>query len=304
MLIYFSKLRFFTCFCLVSTVPENVEIGSRFKCSFAKANSEMIDSHIHLIPAIDDGAADFGVAHDMVKIASEDGIKAIICTPHDLNAVYQNKRTKILNHLNELRRFFEEKEIPMVLHPGAELHIDPDLVGKVMTGEALTLADRGKHVLVEFPKMFIPRHVESILENLLYNKFTPVIAHPERNPVIIQTPQLLNEWLNWGCKSQLTAMSVTGEFGRSIQSICKDWCLQGLVHLVASDAHRPTGRAPKLAAAYTQVSDWIGTDSANILFAINPQCIIEANELLSLPAKTHARQKINARAKWYKNIFR
>ena len=260
----------------------------------------MIDSHIHLLPGIDDGAGNIDVSDVMINIAMEDGVEVIICTPHDLNGVYRNNRTKILSATDELKRYVEDKALPVRLYPGAELHMDPDLVSKVLDGDALTLADQGKHVLVEFPKIFVARHVESILEKLLFNSITPVIAHPERNPVFIKNQQIFCEWLSWGCKAQLTAMSITGEFGKTLQSLSKDWCQQGLIHIIASDAHRPTGRAPKLAAANALIEDWMGAQAAEILFIGNPQRIIDGDELLNVMVNPEVNVKKTEKRRWYK----
>ncbi len=243
----------------------------------------MIDTHIHLLHRVDDGARDLQVALEMIQVALDDGINQIICTPHDLNYVYQNPRKKVLRSVEQLQNDIDNKNLSLKLYPGAELHVDPDLVSKVLEGEAMTLADRNKHVLLEFPKHLVPHGSENIIENLLFNNFTPIIAHPERNPTLAKRTGMLKEWVSWGCKTQLTAMSVTGEFSSDIQSTCKQWCHQGLVHLVASDAHRPTGRAPILSKAHATLSQWLGTDSADVLLKTNPQHIIDGIELEDIP---------------------
>ena len=263
----------------------------------------MIDSHIHLLPSIDDGAANIDIAHEMVKVASEDGIQATICTPHDLNGIYQNNRNKILSSLNELNQSFQSQDIPIDFYPGAELHMDPDLVSKVLEGDAMSLADKGKHVLVEFPKMFLTKHAESILENLLFNKITPIIAHPERNPVLVKNQPIFSEWISWGCKAQITAMSITGHFGKPIQSTSKNWCQRGLIHLIASDAHRPTGRAPKLASAYQFITDWMGEDSAELLFLTNPQRIIDGNEILKASLELTLQDEGTQKRRWFEVLL-
>ena len=243
----------------------------------------MIDSHIHILPGIDDGAAETEISIKMTQVAFDDGIHSIICTPHDLNHIYQNSKKKVLEATKLLQNKITEANVKVKVYPGAELHVDPDMVSKVLNGDAITLADQNKHVLVEFPKHLIPRGSEHILENLLFNNYTPIIAHPERNPILSKQTEILKEWVNWGCKAQLTAMSVTGEFSSSLQSTCRQWCHQGLVHLVASDAHRPTGRAPILSKSYDTLVEWLGEDSADLLIKTNPQHIIDGTELESLP---------------------
>ena len=239
----------------------------------------MIDSHIHVLPGIDDGAADIDMALHMASVAVDEGIHTLICTPHDLNSIYQNPRTRVLERVNQLQSQLTDNNLALTLHPGAELHLDVDLANKVLEGEALTLADKNKHVLIEFPKLFVPHGAVNILEQLIYNGYTPIIAHPERNPTFVKHVELLNEYVDIGCKIQLTAMSVTGQFSTAIQSVCKQWCHQGMVHIVASDAHRPTGRAPKLAMAHQTLKNWVGDESADTLIISNPNKIIQGEEL-------------------------
>ena len=41
----------------------------------------MIDLHCHMLPGIDDGAADLDTALEMARIAVADGIRLTACTP-------------------------------------------------------------------------------------------------------------------------------------------------------------------------------------------------------------------------------
>ena len=265
----------------------------------------MIDSHIHILPGIDDGAADIEVALSMARVATNDGIDSLICTPHDLNSVYQNSRKSVLGNVAQLQNRINDDEIELTLHPGAELHLDPDLANKVLQGDVITLADKNKHVLIEFPKVSIPYGAQSILECLIYNNLTPIIAHPERNPTFSRHTEILNEYLEMGCKLQLTAMSVTGQFGAAIQSVCRQWCHQGMVHIVASDAHRPTGRAPRLAQAQQTLKLWLGEKAADTLIRLNPDKIIKGEELENIavtpaPPKSHFSRKSLISRLWRK----
>jgi tyrosine-protein phosphatase YwqE len=72
-----------------------------------------------------------------------------------------------------------------------------------------------------------------------------------------------------------------------------------LVHLVASDAHRPTGRAPILSKAYETISSWLGKDAADLMMINNPHNIISGVELDSLPVTTEP-----GLAKKRKSLFR
>ena len=48
----------------------------------------MLDLHCHILPRIDDGATDLSMALQMARMAVDDGIGTIVCTPHP--GLYQN----------------------------------------------------------------------------------------------------------------------------------------------------------------------------------------------------------------------
>jgi protein-tyrosine phosphatase len=55
----------------------------------------MIDLHCHILPGIDDGAADLGVAVAMARAFVADGVTVVACTPHILPGVYHNTGPQI-----------------------------------------------------------------------------------------------------------------------------------------------------------------------------------------------------------------
>lgn len=245
----------------------------------------MIDVHCHLLPALDDGAPDLPSALAMAQQASAAGVTAILCTVHHLNGVYDNPRGDILAALATFQGHLDTLDIPLTLYPGAELHLVPELPAQLEDGLALTCNDQHQAALVELPKQDLPLGAEAILEDILYAGITPIIAHPERNQVLLRHPERLADWVQWGCKVQLTAQSCTGEFGPLRQQVSRQWLTQGLVHLVASDAHRPRGRSPaSLARGQRQLTDWLGVEAAALLTAENPRRLLEGAPLQSLPA--------------------
>lgn len=243
----------------------------------------LIDAHCHILPGIDDGAHTFETAVDMARAAVAGGARGLVCTPHHLNGVYNNPGDIVRHALADLQQRLSDADIPLDLFPGAEIHLVPEAPSRVLDGSALTYNDLGKAALVELPKNAVPTGAETILEQLLQNGVTPVIAHPERNLVLARHPQRLAEWVARGCKVQLTAQSCSGAFGERLQRLSRRWLKLGLAHLIASDAHRPTGRSPDtLAAARVIVSAWLGEDAATLLTLDNPRRLLEGEDLLAL----------------------
>jgi protein-tyrosine phosphatase len=251
--------------------------------------SMMIDCHCHILPGIDDGAHRPETSRQMAVSAIRGGTTGIICTPHHLNGVYTNSADSVRHALDGLRSDLADAGMSLALYPGAELHLVPELPSRVLDGTAMTYNDRGKAALVELPKAAVPMGTESILEQLLYRGVTPVIAHPERNLILARREERLAEWIDWGCKVQLTAQSCSGGFGERLQRISRRWLERGWVHLIASDAHRPAGRSPDaLAAGRAIAAEWLGEDAATLLTRENPRRLLEGEDLVSLAPRTTA----------------
>jgi protein-tyrosine phosphatase len=108
----------------------------------------------------------------------------------------------------------------------------------------------------------------------------PIIAHPERNPVLRQKLTRVEEWVDLGCLLQITAMSLTGGFGSSAKSASHRLLDRGLVHIVASDTHDPINRSPRLSEAHQAVVSRCGEEVAEIIFDENPRAVVEGAPLL------------------------
>ncbi len=235
----------------------------------------MIDCHVHLLPGIDDGARNLEEAIEMAGIAVEDGIHAVIATPHHLNGVYHNEAGRILQAVEDFRKALAERGIPLEVYPGSEVHLTPELPDALAISKAMTLAGKGKAVLVEPPVHHVPVGAESILESCLHQGLVPVIAHPERNAVLKERLDLLERWVDMGCRIQITAQSCTGKFGPRIQEASRRMVQKGLVHIVASDGHRPYARVPRLSGGREVVAQWTNEEVAKLLTDTYPRALIE-----------------------------
>jgi protein-tyrosine phosphatase len=102
----------------------------------------------------------------------------------------------------------------------------------------------------------------------------PIVTHPERNPILQKETAKLVSWVDLGCLVQVTALSVLGGFGKRAATTAHALLSKGLVHVIASDAHDPEHRHPKLDEAFAAVASQYGQDVAKMLFVVNPGKII------------------------------
>jgi protein-tyrosine phosphatase len=206
----------------------------------------LIDLHCHILPETDDGPDTLEESLEMAQKAVADGIQTIVATPHNHNGVYINAPHTIRARVDDLNDALTAHRIPLTVLPGAEEHFRPDLA----SAELCCLDPSGRYVLVEFPFMTIPGPAADVLHALRRAGRTPILAHPERNAVIQNHPDVLLELVTTtGALCQITAMSLTGELGEAAMNCAYQLVLAGLAHIIASDAHSAGFRRPALSSA-------------------------------------------------------
>lgn len=267
---------------------------------------QIIDCHNHSLAEIDDGAVDINMSLEMLKVAEANGTKDIILTPHHLNGAFNNFANSVIEKTNHLREIAYQNGITLNLHYGSEVHITPETVEHILENKTLTYCGLGKAALLELPKNSIPMGTESIFSDLLYHGITPIIAHPERNSALRRDHTPLKEWIEFGCKSQLTGQSCTGSFGQSLQEFSFQLINENLIHFIASDAHRPSGRSPNLSNAAKILINTYGIDVTNTLLYVNPSKLISGDEIQDLTIQSselsplRKRKKEQRKKRWFK----
>jgi hypothetical protein len=108
---------------------------------------------------------------------------------------------------------------------------------------------------------------------LLEQGITPLMAHPERNKAVMEQLARLEPLRRLGCKFQLTAGSLLGEFGSRAQTTAQGLLDAGWVDVVATDAHNRSSRRPRLSAARDWLSEHYGSELATRLTLTNPTAI-------------------------------
>lgn len=237
----------------------------------------MIDLHSHLLPGIDDGAPDLATALELAKIAVNDGITHMVCTPHIHPGRYDNTIETIEQALAELQQGLAEQQIDLVISAAAEVRFGLELMVAVKEDQVPFLGQwQGQPVLLlEFPHGEIPFAAERLTAWLLQHGIKPLIAHPERNKGLLRAPAKLKPFLEQGCLLQVTAGSVAGRFGTSAQTLAHQLLKEGVVTILASDAHNIEHRPPILSQGRDAAIELIGAAAAQRLVLDNPWHIAE-----------------------------
>lgn len=242
----------------------------------------MIDLHCHLLPGIDDGAVDLDDSLAMARCAVADGITVTACTPHIFPGLYENKGPDIRAAIVRLQAALDEAGIALKLVAGADVQLTPDLNGGLKSGRILSLND-SRYFLFEPPHHTAPPRLDETVFNVMAAGWQPVITHPERLHWIESHYEVMQRLAHAGAWMQLTAGSVTGRFGRRAKYWSDRMLDEGLVHILATDAHNMRNRAPRLAEARDLVAERLGEAAATDMVVTRPQGILDDVAPSALP---------------------
>lgn len=237
----------------------------------------MIDLHCHLLPGIDDGPEDMHTALEMARTAQANGITHMVCTPHIHPGRYDNSAASIRSACQQFAAAIAEAGIKIRVSYAAEVRFGSELMSMISDGSIPFVGRwKGRRVmLLEFPHSGIPFAAEQMTRWLLSRGVMPMIVHPERNKGFMQQPARLRPFIQQGCLLQVTAGSVAGAFGEPAQELALDLIKQGVVTILASDAHNLVHRPPDMQPGFEGAKRILGDRTARRLVFDNPWSIAD-----------------------------
>jgi protein-tyrosine phosphatase len=252
----------------------------------------MIDLHCHILPGVDDGPPSLEDALAMCRLAAADGCEAMVATPHQRREPWWNDDVERLRERGGLWELADELQervretlgngFQVLL--GGEVHADREIlseverlaVGKTPGGTILSLAG-SRYLLIELDRWGSMDEAVHLIHEITVAGWRPILAHPELIPWL--DLDLLAHLVRLGATAQVTAMSVTGDFGRRPMQDSHRMIEAGLVHFLASDAHDTRRRPPGLRRAGLMIEGRWGDGLARRLTVDNPQAVVENRPL-------------------------
>ena len=246
-----------------------------------------VDIHCHILPGLDDGAPTPDISLGMARMAAEDGTTHLVATPHaNFQFTYEPARIAALRA--ELQAAIGDQ---LQLLVGCDFHLSYENVLDAIAYPRKYSINGGRYLLVEFAETFNIDVMETVLCQLRDAGLLPVLTHPERNPIFQQHPDLASRYIALGCVVQVTASSLTGDFGKQAARSAADLLDRELIHVLASDGHSTRHRLPRLSQGAQVVADRKGEAVARALVSENPAAIIADQTLpyrpngIALPAR-------------------
>jgi protein-tyrosine phosphatase len=237
-----------------------------------------IDIHCHVLPGVDDGARNEAESLAMAAAAAADGTSTLIATPHQLGGHADVTARVIRAGVKSLNAAVTAAGIGVVVLPGADVRVEPELPALLRRGDVLTLADRGLHVLLELPhEIYFP--LDALLAALRRQGLTGILSHPERNRGIQARPDAVADVIRGGGLIQITAGSLLGDFGGRARTLAESLVRRRQVHFVASDGHDTSRRPVGLGPARVAVAALTSQDFATAVTCDNPARVAEGRPI-------------------------
>jgi len=229
----------------------------------------MIDLHSHILPGVDDGCRTMNESIRLLTQAAEEGITAVVCTPHYNKRMGFVKSSQANNSvLLELQERLVQEGIAVKLYLGSEVYTDIK-INDLLKDQTIVPIHQSRYVLVEFDVSKDSPDIDEMLYNLVINKYLPLIAHVERYEYLMDQGPRLEEWINMGCRLQVNASSIEKPL-KFVKALLK----AQMVHVVASDAHHQM-RPLHLSGAYQRLKQQYSPELAQQLLIDNPQRVLD-----------------------------
>jgi protein-tyrosine phosphatase len=232
----------------------------------------MIDTHCHLLFALDDGPRTLEGSLELARRLVAEGIDTVLCTPH-FSDLFRTSHADATQRLAELRPALAAEGIPLRVELAAE--IGPHYVLREPLDELVVRSIGARFLLVEVQPDTPLAFFDGAAARLSEVGLTPVFAHPERCRAVWRHPRALAPAREAGALVQIVAPSLTGSWGGGPARTA--WTMLGgeLVDLLGSDAHGRS-RPPELAHAVQLVGDRLGDEVAAALTESGPAHLLDA----------------------------
>ena len=237
--------------------------GSRELCGFT-------DVHCHILPAIDDGSQSMEETLQMLRIAEADGIQRMIVTPHYKEGRRCANASKIKEKMDAVQELLDEEGIPIQLYPGNEIYYTSEFEDKLEEGRILSM-NYSEYLLVEFSPFEDYVCIRNAMDNILSVGYIPILAHVERYQCMLKDAKHVADLLAMGCRIQVNASSVTGDYGFKAKRFVHKLLKQKQVDYIGTDAHNTEKRRPAMRKCAELLAKKYGEEYARFLLNDNAE---------------------------------
>ena len=194
------------------------------------------DIHSHILPGIDDGAANIEASLELIKGLYALGVRKTIATPHIIGDLYRNTPATINAALELTKQACVDAGIDIELSAAAEYMLDDHFMELLRKKEPLLTLHKNL-LLVEIPYTAPPYDLDEMLFSIITEGYQPVLAHPERYFFYHKNMKEYERLKEMGFHLQVNLLSLTGYYGKSAAKAAVYILDNELAGLVGTDMH-------------------------------------------------------------------
>ncbi|MSR05544.1 MAG: hypothetical protein EXR93_00520 [Gemmatimonadetes bacterium] len=237
----------------------------------------MIDTHCHLLPAIDDGSPSVEQSAVVLSLFAAQGVTDVVLTPH-LNAstVSADGDAAVARRQRAFDELTRGAPAAPRLALGFEIMLDVPMPALALGDRRFSLAG-SRYYLVEFPLSVVPQFAATVLHQMSRAGVVPIVAHPERYDAC--SPPAVRQWRQAGARVQLDATTLTRPTTRGQRA--RALLAEGLADILAADNH---GDRRSLATGAQYLQEHQCGSVVEHLTTRNPGAIVSDGAMTDVPA--------------------
>jgi protein-tyrosine phosphatase len=239
----------------------------------------MIDLHCHILANLDDGALSVEDSVAMARQAQDDGIEAVCATPH-IRHDHDVHIPEIASRVAALQSRLEQEGVDVRVLPGGEVAQTAAAMLTEAELHCVSLGGAGGWVLLEPAPGPLGDELSHVVNGLASRGARTIVAHPERHAGA-DLEERLHALVRQGCLIQWTAQFV---LDAKPDDLVLRYARDGLVHLLASDAHSSlAGRRVELAGAFERLAEVCSSEWVRWMAEHAPSAIVAAEPVVTPP---------------------
>ena len=191
-----------------------------------------VDVHSHLLPGIDDGAANIEQSLNYIQQLQELGYSSLICTPHIFNGLYPNTPETIFPVLSAVQEKVKAAGLSIAINTAAEYMADFSFLP---VEGLLTLP--GNYLLIEMSYLSETPNIDQIIFDLQIKGYKVILAHPERYNFYHGHMDRYERFKDMGCFFQLNLLAIVGYYGKNVKMMAEELLKANLYDFAGTDLH-------------------------------------------------------------------
>ena len=233
----------------------------------------MADIHCHILPYVDDGAEQKEESRKLLRMQYKQGVRTVCCTPHLRKGMFETPDEEIIEQFERFKERAGDLRKRMRFYLSREYHCDSAFVSRLERDKVIPLGN-SRFLLTEMSSRYSEQQIFDYVDIVLKCGYRPLIAHVERYPALTKSTLQIQDLIDMGALIQMNASSILAREGIKQAAWCKKLLKEGLVHVVASDAHDSETRPPEMDRVANYLERKVGEEYARELLRTNPMTIL------------------------------